>query len=567
MRRRIYYSFAGLLLPSVLLLSALLGLLFHGTARAQEIAAIKDRAALAADLLDKGLDGSLRFADFTNLDPESARLTVIAPDGTVLLDSKANAAGMENHGDRAEVAEALRFGVGEAVRDSSTIGSETYYYAVRLSDGNVLRVSKTTGSIAGAFASSLPAIFASAVLILVFANFAARRLTKRIVDPIAAIGFTVDAALPPVGAPADVYDELLPYVRKIDGQRREISQRIAELESRADTIEAITGNMKEGLVLIDNDGLILAANKSARDIFGDMERKAMVHICRDQEFQLRVGLCLAGGNAEMSLKRGGKIFSVLFSPVHSGGAIFFFDVTERTMAEQRRKEFSANVSHELKTPLTTICALSEMIGAGMAKPGDVARFAGRISEQAGRLIAVIDDIIKLSEFDEGSASKERTEFCLYDLAEEAAVAFRGNAKGVAVLLSGERFGITANRRMVDELLCNLIDNGVKYNKDGGTVSIEVSREGGEGGEGGHADAQGGPLCKISVSDTGIGIPEQHQAYVFERFYRVDKSRSKKTGGTGLGLSIVKHIAECHGGRVELESAEGAGTTVTCYLRG
>jgi len=258
------------------------------------------------------------------------------------------------------------------------------------------------------------------------------------------------------------------------------------------------------------------------------------------------------------MERDDKIFTVFFSPVLTrgktrGAVILFHDATESLRAEQQRREFSANVSHELKTPLTTISALSEMIAQGMAREEDVKGFADRITEQSGRLLVLIDDIIRLSEFDEGKANREAVEFDLWELAETVINALRDNAGGVDIQLNGERFDISANHRMIDELLYNLIDNGVKYNKENGNVMVELTQV--ENG-----------VCKIAVSDTGIGISNEHHAHVFERFYRAEKSRSKKTGGTGLGLSIVKHIAEYYNGYVELKSEEGVGTTVTCCLR-
>jgi len=280
-----------------------------------------------------------------------------------------------------------------------------------------------------------------------------------------------------------------------------------------------------------------------------MAERNILHICRDMEFQQGVKSCLSGTNAELTFARGGRIYNVFFSP----GVILFFDITEKYDLEQQRRAFSANVSHELKTPLTTISALSEMIENGMAKEEDIQDFAGKISSQAKRLLAIIEDIIRLSEFDEGKTAKEYSSFDLYDLVASVAETLQAQAdkKHVSIEITGERFAITANRQMIDELLYNLIDNAIKYNREGGTVSVALDREDG--------------MCKIAVSDTGIGIPPEHRGRVFERFYRVDKSRSKATGGTGLGLSIVKHIAEHHGGRVELESAEGVGTTVVCYV--
>jgi len=529
----------------------LLSVLFHNAAKEQELAAVRDHAMLISDLLGSGVTGHFHFSDDFKPLGETARMTVIGPDGTVLLDSRTAASNMENHADRPEIVEALRNGTGESLRYSDTLHTEMYYYAVTLDDGNVLRVSRAVGGLADVFAVSLPVAVAATVLIMIIASFAARRLTKRIVAPIENIDFD--------GSSPAVYEELLPYTQRIDRQRLDINEKLAELTTRADTIEAITGSMREGLILTDNTGSILTANKSARRIFGDhIEQINVLHICREEDFQSAVKECLSGNNAEVRLERDGKVFVVFFSPAYSsreahGAVILFQDATERHRAEKQRREFSANVSHELKTPLTTISALSEMIESGMAKDEDIKSFAARISEQAGRLLALIEDIIRLSEFDEGNVKKENTVFDIWELAESVINGLTDNAGDVKIELTGERFDISANRRMIDELLYNLIDNSIKYNKDGGLVSVSLSR------------AEGGS-CRISVTDTGIGIPEDHRERIFERFYRIDKSRSKKTGGTGLGLSIVKHITEYYGGSVELQSAEGAGTTVTCLLK-
>lgn len=553
MRKRVYSSFIALILPCVLVLSVILSLLFHNAAKSQELDAVRDHARLVSDLLGSGVSGDFRFSDYAGRNREATRMTVIAQDGTVLLDSRAAAETMENHADRPEVIEAFRTGVGESLRYSSTLRTEMYYYAVMLRNGNVLRVSRAVGGLADVFAVTLPVAAAVTVLILVVGSFVARRLTERVIAPLEKMDFDGDGAA--------VYDELLPYARRIERQKQEIKEKMAELSDRADTIEAITGNMKEGLILVDNDGSVLMANVSARDIFGDnMEKKNVMHIYRDADFQRNVRQCLAGENTEMQIERGGQVFSLFLSPVHSGEAargavILFQDTTERHKAEKQRREFSANVSHELKTPLTTISALSQMIESGMAKDDDIKCFAARISEQAGRLLVLIDDIIRLSEFDEGSVKKEDTVFSLWELAETVISSLRDNAGGIEIKLTGDRFDVSANPRMIDELLYNLVDNGIKYNVDGGSVTVDIRRTEGRT-----------PMVVISVTDTGIGIPEPHHAHLFERFYRVDQSRSKKTGGTGLGLSIVKHITEYCGGRIELQSAEDKGTTVTCYIR-
>jgi len=550
MKKRIYTSFIWLILPVVLILSVVLSVLYHNGAKEQELVSVREHASLVSELLDRGISGEYIFSDISNAIPESTRMTIIAPDGTVLLDSRARAEGMENHRDRREVIDALRFGTGEAVRYSSTLRKDMFFYAVRLNDGNILRISRAVGELVDYFAVALPVVTAVTLLILLTANFAARRLTERVIAPLKSIDLESNKE--------PVYEELIPYIYKIERQKQDIKEKMADISDRAETIEAITGNMQEGLILVDNTGIVLTANKCAHDIFGiNIESRNIIHICRDEIFKTAVENCLAGNNTEMKMERGAGIYMVFLSPVSSGestrgAVILFHDVTEQHRAEKQRREFSANISHELKTPLTTISALAEMIDKGMAKDDDIKNFAARITEQSGRLLALIEDIIRLSEFDENNMISEDTMIDLWELAEAVIRTLRETAGAISIELTGERLNMSANRRMIDELLYNLIENGVKYNKDNGKVTVEFSRFG---------DGQ----CIIAVSDTGIGIAEQHHDHIFERFYRVDKSRSKKTGGTGLGLSIVKHIAEYHNGKVEIESTEGVGTTVTCYL--
>ena len=549
MRKRIYFNFLCLILLCAILLAASVSTVIYTAIKNTEMAGVRDRAVLTADLLNQGLGTSDRsYADYANYNADTARITIISPDGTVLLDNKTTVSTMDNHSDREEFIEALQTGEGEITRYSETLKADTYFYAIRLDDGNVLRVSMTMSNITQVFSNVVNIIALTTVFVLLIAMLIAHRLTTNIVAPLEKIDFS--------GENIVTYDELIPYMRKIDRQKREINEQVTALQNRANTIEDITSHMREGLILLDHDGTVLAANKSVSELFGETIGSPILSVCRDIEFQKGVKLCLSGEIIEILFERDDKIYSVHFSPAHNdigGAVILFFDVTARHESEKQRREFSANVSHELKTPLTSISAYAELIETGMVKDGDIQGFASKILTQAKRLICIIDDIIRLSEFDEANVRDEYTEFDLFELALYVVEVLREKAESrhISVDVTGARFYIKANRQMIDELLYNLIDNGIKYSKDGGLVTVALSCE--------------KELCKIEVTDDGVGIPNEHHNRVFERFYRVDKSRDKKTGGTGLGLSIVKHIAEHHSGSVELISEEGKGTTVVCWL--
>jgi len=435
-----------------------------------------------------------------------------------------------------------------------------------LYDGDGVRSNTLVDYLAVAVTVSLVII----ILTLIIINKVVRKLIGKII-------ITLDE-MSSSGAGVSGYDELMQYAVNIDQEKKSLRVKIEELSNRVETAEIITGSMQEGLILTDKNGLILSANSSTYRIFGEnIERKNVSHVCREGFFQRAVKQCLAGESDEIRMRLNDKIYSVFFSPVFSNGSvesirgsvILFHDTTERYKAEQQRREFSANVSHELKTPLTTISAISEMIAQGMTKEEDIRTFAGRITEQSGRLLLLIDDIIRLSEFDEGNTSAEDMSFDLHELAESVIAALSDNAKavGVEVELKGERFDVFANSRMIDELLYNLIDNGIKYNHENGKVTVELTKDKGTVPLSSSDDAGDvNKACYIIVSDTGIGIAKEHHTHIFERFYRADKSRSKKTGGTGLGLSIVKHITEYYNGSLELNSKPGVGTTIKCLLK-
>jgi two-component system phosphate regulon sensor histidine kinase PhoR len=480
---------------------------------------------------------------------KTLRVSLISKSGEVLFDNQTASAELDNHLDRPEVQDALKYGAGESERLSQTLGKVTYYYAIRLNDGNVIRAALTIDTIYSMIYRMIPIMILCLIAAVIISFITADKLTKRIVAPINLI----DPDNPETGS----YDELLPFVRKIEAQKKELTAQLSDLENRSDTITIITENMREGLLLLDESGVILLANRSVASLLevGDAQGKQLIQACRDRVVLDGVDSALKGEQTEAVLKKKDRIYSVHCNPAQTGGAVvLFIDVTDSFKAETHRKEFSANVSHELKTPLTTISALSEMIANGTAKQEDTRRFGEKISSQARRLIHLIDDIIQLSRFDEDNAANDMVRFDMREVAESVIINLQEQAemRGVLVeLVKGNPCHVRANIRMIDELLYNLVENAIKYNRMGGKVVIDIENK--------------GAFCSATVSDTGIGIPGEHLGRVFERFYRVDKSRSKKTGDTGLGLSIVKHIVEHHKGKIEIESTVNEGTKISCLI--
>ena len=542
MKKRIFLSIFLLTIISLLAVSAALCGVFYMELSSSVQGDVRERAAILKDTVTADNFDSLVISDM--------RLTVIAPDGTVVYDNEQAADTLENHADREEIREALASGVGESRRYSDTLGQETYYYAVTLGNGGVLRLAKSTSSIWGMFGGAIPVISVVVLVMFAICYFLAVRLTKRIVDPINKVRIDEKLTAP--------YDELIPFVHTISQQREQIIRHMSDLRSRSNTIEAIMNSMSEGTILVNKDGVILSINRSAAAIFsiaGSADGKNILEILRDVELNESMRAALSGIRGEMNLAHNEKIYRVYFSPVTDSGAIILFlDITEKSMSEKLRREFSANVSHELKTPLTTIYGNAEMLASGMVRDGDKARFYGKIKDEAARLIALIEDIIKLSQLDEDSGNVNFEDIDPAGIAAAVIESLESKAmeKNVSVTVSGGGV-FRANRSQMTELFYNLIDNAIKYNEPDGTVKVEIDV----------INSQ----AKITVSDTGIGIPTEVQSRIFERFYRVDKSRSKKTGGTGLGLAIVKHIVIAYGGSVEVQSEIGKGTRITAILGG
>ena len=481
-----------------------------------------------------------------NVEADRFRVTWIDADGTVLFDTQVDQTAMENHADREEIREALLTGAGSAVRASATMTEQTFYEAQRLTDGTVLRISTSQESAWYLMIGLLWPVFLIAVLAIALSAALARRMAAKIVEPLN----DLDLEQP---LKNDVYEEISPLLHRIHRQHNQIRLQMEELQRKTDEFDQITGNMQEGLVLLDSDSTILSINPAAKRLFGAGDNcvgKNVLMIDRTSAMRNAVNDALDRGRGVCRENRGGREYQFDLSRIQSdgkviGAVVLAFDITERLNAEQLRREFSANVSHELKTPLQGIIGSAELMESGLVKQEDVPRFVGHIRREASRLVNLIEDIIRLSQLDEGAAMPTEN-VDMRALAEEirSILAPAAQEKQVRVEVSGSGFTVAGVRRLLHELVYNLCDNAIKYNTSGGTVRITVEGR------------------KLTVADTGIGIPEEHQSRVFERFYRVDKSHSKQSGGTGLGLSIVKHAAAYHKASIDLTSTPGKGTTVT-----
>ena len=528
---------------SVLLLAAVL---FFSVLYRYYEAEMFDELTVAAGYISHGME--LSGADYLETLEADDRVTWVDTDGTVLYDSVADAAAMDNHLDREEIREALETGEGRSNHHSETLLEKTLYYACRLSDGTVLRISCTQSAMAAMLQVLASALFWILVLMLLFCSFLAFRLARSITQPIN----DIDLDHPLSGG---CYSELEPLTTRLDEQNRTIRRQMEELSRRQREFTAISDNMCEGLLLLDHRGGVLTCNLSARRFLEKPEEKTIRRTGCEPEVLEAAESALNGRRTEARIVRDEQTWQILANPVVASGQvtgalILLLDVTEREQREVLRREFSANVSHELKTPLTAISGFAELMAEGMVPPGKELEFASDIYRESRRLIGLVEDIINLSQLDENPQSFEREPVDLYALSGEVLQVLRPAAekRNVTLTLEGRSETVVGVRRILDEMITNLCDNAVKYNREGGSVCVSVGRR------------NGGVLLK--VRDTGIGIPYADQSRVFERFYRVDKSHSRAIGGTGLGLSIVKHGAQYHDARMELKSEPGQGTEIT-----
>ena len=548
MTKKIFHSI--LLVAGAVLLASLLFIMgclyeYFGSVEKKQL---RDELELASVAVEGGGEDYL-----SSISSERYRLTWIAPDGTVLYDTVTDAESLENHADREAVREALAHGEGESSRYSSTILQKTMYCARRLTDGSVLRISISRATAGVLLIGMVQPILIVVIVALILSAVLARRLSRRIVRPLNEL----DLEHP---LENNAYEELSPLLGRINHQHRQIDEQMRELEQQRTEFSQITGSMREGLVLLDEKERVLSINPAACRLFDADERcvgQDFLTLDRSHDIRLAIADAMAQGHGEARAERGGRVWQFDVSRILSGtaavGAVLLaFDITERETAEQNRREFTANVSHELKTPLQGIIGSAELLENGMVQPDDVPRFVGHIRKEAQRLVTLIGDIIRLSQLDEGDVMPRET-VDLLTLSQEAAddLTAAAEQKSVTISVTGESTCVSGVRRLLYEVVYNLCDNGVKYNVEGGSVSVRVGTEDGK--------------AVVSVTDTGIGIAPEHQGRIFERFYRVDKSHSKASGGTGLGLSIVKHAVQYHHGTVELQSEEGKGTTIRILL--
>lgn len=485
---------------------------------------------------------------FDSLPADSERITYIDTDGTVLFDNRSNTENMENHLDREEIQKAMAEGSGTAVRKSDTLSQKTLYYAIRLDDGTILRVSSVQYNLTGLLGGMIQPLLIILIIMLILAGVIASRLARNIVNPLNRL----DLDHPEEN---QTYEEVAPLLTKINRQQKTLQTEISEAKRQQEEFSIITDNMEEGFLVIDSHTEVLSYNSSALKLLGAREqdaRQSVLALNRSESFQKTVERVLGGQHVISNQEFQGITCQVAANPVFqdgkvTGAVILILDVTEKMKGEQMRREFTANVSHELKTPLTSISGFAEIISDGFVKPEDTKKFAGRIFKEAQRLITLVNDVIKISQLDEGKLPYEKENVDLYDAVRETFLRIEEHAKaeGVHLYLYGPHIKSNTVKTILDEIIYNLCDNGVKYNKKGGSLTVTISQQ------------REQPV--ITVEDTGIGISEEDQKRIFERFYRVDKSHSKAIGGTGLGLSIVKHGTMFLGADVKVESTPGEGS--------
>ena len=525
-------------------LAAVMGILYRNFDGQMRKELSKEAAYLAYGVEQQGLNY------LKNIKDKSARITYIDQDGTVLFDNEADVSEMKNHSDRTEFQKAEKYGAGESSRYSDTLSEKTIYYALRLKDGTVLRVSGTQDSVLALVENLIFPLCGLLCLMLILSGIMASAISKRIVKPINEL----DLESPEENL---IYEELSPLLSKIHRQNREIQNQLELAKQQQEEFALITENMQEGLIVIDKYTMILSANSSAWNLF-HMDRvcqgESVYCLDREEEFRHAIEQVLSGEHTELVLKLNGSDIQLIANPVirdkkTEGAVVLLVNVTEKLERESLRREFSANVSHELKTPLTSISGFAEIMQSGLVKCEDIPQFAGRIYKESQRLLQLVEDVIQISQLDEEKTSYTWEPVDVYQVCKNAFESLQEKAKrlNVHLYICGEYMKMEAVRTLLEEAVYNVCDNAIKYNRNDGSVSVFLTQIAQE--------------IQIVVKDTGVGIPKEDQDRVFERFYRVDKSHSKEIGGTGLGLSIVKHAVGALKGSVMLRSEEGNGTEI------
>ena len=549
MTKRIFTAIVLVTVVILLLSSALISVVLYGDLETQFFNQLKSETHTIAVALESGLPAEDYLPALEPAKVTELRVTWVAASGEVLYDSDADETTMENHLAREEIAEALQNGYGDSTRNSATISKKTIYYACRLSDGTVLRVSGTQDSVFGILFSILKPMAWVLLAALLLALVLSYRVSKRVVRPLNELDLEHPQKV-------ETYEELTPLLEKISAQNRQIRAQMEQLRRSQEEFAAVTGHMSEGLLVIDAKMRLLFCNEAAKRLLhiGQAETQSLLTVNRSAPFREAAEEALRGEHAQESVTLDGRIYQLMANPAYdgqtlTGAVLLLLDVTEREDRERLRREFTANVSHELRTPLTSISGFAELIREGLAKSEDIPRFADRICRESQRLLALSEDILRLSQLDEGGTAEEMTPQKLDELVCSVVqqLAPVAKEKGISITTDTAPCEVMGVRRILEELIYNLCDNAVKYNRPKGSVRVTAK------------SLEGVPT--LIVADTGIGIPEAEQERVFERFYRVDKSHSKAIGGTGLGLSIVKHAAAFHHAEISMKSKVSEGTEI------
>lgn len=553
MKRRIFTSIFFASLLTLILTFAFVSAILYNNATTSIKREVRNESIYISEAIKSYNENIIDISSYLNSAGAKSlnRITLISSDGTVTYDNFAQIQTMDNHSDRPEFIDAMKTGQGEITRFSDTLGESTYYYALKLNNNDVLRIASTTKSILGIVTESIVWFILIFIFIILISLLIARLLTKVVVKPINKLD--LDNPLS-----NDTYEELSPLLLRMEKQKKEIKNRMDELTKTRDDFNFITDNMSEGLVIFSEKGYVLASNKSANKILGISQKQYYLESCRDSSYIELIESSLNGKPHTAKINRSGYTYQLFASPVKEESknfatVLFITDITEKDQAEQRRKEFSANVSHELKTPLTSILGYAELISKEIAKKEDIPRFGELIHREAARLLQVIEDIIKLSKLDEADLIKEFEDVRLDELCLTVINDLKQKASGYKVKCSfeGQKTIIKGYFPILYEMIYNLCDNAIVYNKAEGSVILTLEKNDNK--------------AVLTVADTGIGIPQEHLPRVFERFYRVDKSHSKDTGGTGLGLSIVKHAASLHDAKIDISSKINKGTRISIYF--